>query len=114
MLRMFESQWVVVRLFLTIRAVLFGLPQDPQNFFGVIELYHPDTRTFFTPIGELGISYHEMRYISGLDYGEFVYEERVPLSSNLEDLSVCYGKEFTNVYWEVLCHFQICADIHHC
>src|SRR3954468_14600730 len=64
---------------------------ESQNFYGVLELYNPDTRTFFTPVGELGISYHEMRYVSGLDYGEFVYEERIPPPSDLDNLSVRYG-----------------------
>src|SRR3954466_14154666 len=79
-----------------------------------MELYNPDSRTFFTPTGELGICYHEMRYVSSLDYGEFVYEERVPPLSDLEALSIRYGRELTDVYWEVLCHFWICVDIHHC
>src|SRR3954464_15787000 len=71
MLGSFESQWRAIGLFSAIRAVRSGLVQDPQNFYGVMELYNVDTRTFFTPAGELGIPYHEMQYVSGLDYGEF-------------------------------------------
>ena len=98
MLGSFESQWRDIGLFSAIRAVRSGLVQDPQKFYGVMELYDVDTRTFFTPVGELGISYHEMQYVSGLDYGEFVYEERVPPPSDLEKLSVRYGQEFADVY----------------
>src|SRR4051812_21240897 len=87
MLRAFESHWREIGLFLAIRVVLLGLPQVPQNFYGVMEWYNPDTRAFFTPVGELGICHHEMRYVFGLDYGEFVYEERVPPLPDLEALS---------------------------
>ena len=102
MLRSFEPQWRDIGLFFTIRVVRSGLLQDPQNFYGVMELYNPDTRTFFTPVGELGISYHEMRYVSGLDYGEFVYEERVPPPFDLEKLSARYGQEFADLLGNTL------------
>src|SRR4051812_40013215 len=95
----FRLHWLAIGLFPSIRAVLRGLPQDPQNFYGIMELYNPDTRTFFTPLGELGNPYHKLQSVSGLDYGEFVYEERVPPSSKLKVLFDRYSQEFPDIFW---------------
>lgn len=48
-----------------------------------LQLLYPDLRTFFAPVGELGVAYHETHYVSGLPYGEFPYEERFPISGEL-------------------------------
>lgn len=42
-------------------------------------------RTFFTPVGELGATYHEMHLCLGT-YGEFPYEEHFPTSHELNQL----------------------------
>ena len=42
-----------VGLYQAVRAVQYGIPQNFQNFFGILEHYNPLTGTFFTPVGEI-------------------------------------------------------------
>ena len=41
----------------------------------MLEKYNPDTCTFFTPVGEIGFSLHEMFEVSGLPMRDLPYEE---------------------------------------
>src|SRR3954463_6316888 len=75
----------------------------------MLEQYNPETCTFFTPVGEIGISPWEMQHVSGLPAGEFPYEEHVPPSAKLELLKM-RDPELYSTYWEVLCHFFICRE----
>lgn len=86
-----------------------GFCQSYDNFFGVFDFYNPDSGTFFTPIGELRIAYHEMHYVSGLPYGKFPYEGCFPPSGELEQWEKIF--EALETYWEVLCHIHICLDL---
>jgi len=40
------------RLYETVRAVQYGLPQSTQHFYAVLERYNLETCTFFTPWGK--------------------------------------------------------------
>ena len=64
---------------------------------------------FFTSVGEMGFALHEMYKISGLVIGDTPYEEYVPSIEKLyllkKDDPLVY-----ETYWEVLCHFDICAQ----
>lgn len=68
------------------KATQVGFCQSDQNFLGVIETYNPNAGTFFTPVGKLGVTYHEMHYVSEFSYSEFPYEERFPISHELKQM----------------------------
>ena len=53
------------------------------NFYAIFELYCPATRTFFTPVGELGMALHKMWEFSALPMGSLPYEEYFPCESEL-------------------------------
>jgi len=61
-----------------IKAVQYGLPQSTQHFYAVLEHYNPETCTFFTLLGEMGLALQEMYEVSGLMIGDAPYEEYVP------------------------------------
>ena len=60
-----------------VRAVQYGIPQSTQHFHAILERYNPETYTFFTPIGEMELAFHEMYEVSGLMIGDAPYEEYV-------------------------------------
>lgn len=81
------------------------------ELFGILESYNLDARTFFTPVGELRVTYHEMHYVTGLPYGEFSYEERFPTSHELGQIERLLPAG-ASLYREVLYHFNICMNLH--
>ena len=58
----------------------------------------------------MGLALHEMYEVFGLVMGDIPYEEYVPSAEELhlmeDSASLVYA-----TYWEVLCHFHICAEI---
>ena len=65
------------------RAVQYGIPQSTQYFYGILERYNPETCMFFTPIGKMGLTLHEMYEVSGLVIGDAPFEEYVPSTEEL-------------------------------
>lgn len=63
-----------------------GIPHSNQNFFGILELYNPETCTFFTIIKELGMLLEEMHFVTGLPPGECFYEKYIRCEEELESL----------------------------
>ena len=57
-------------LYEAVRAVQYGLLQSTQYFYAVLERYNPETSTFFTPVGEMGLALHEMYEVLGLVIGD--------------------------------------------
>src|SRR3954468_18892409 len=106
----FEDQLRQIQLFPAMLAVRQGVRANVNNFLGMLEQYSLETCTFFTPVGEIGISPWEMQHVSGLFAGEFPYEEHVPPSAELELLKV-QDPELYSTYWKVLCHFFICGEL---
>jgi hypothetical protein len=80
------------------------------SFQVVFELFCPSTGTFFTPVGELGLSMHEMWEVSKLPMGAHPYEEYVPCNEELKELSAKHGEVY-DTYRELMCHFQICLNM---
>jgi hypothetical protein len=76
----------------------------------MLDMYNPNTATFFTPSGELGFALHEMFEVSGLSMGEVPYEEYVPGAEELQIIRRD-GAELYETYWELLCHFHICLHL---
>src|SRR3954465_7087624 len=109
----FEDRLQQIQLLPAVLAVRQGVRANVNNFLGMLEQYSPETCTFFTPVGEIGISPWEMQQVSGLPMGEFPYEEHVPPSVELELLEV-QDPELYSTYWEVLCHFFICERLKGC
>src|SRR5438270_3706371 len=102
----FEDRLRQTQLLPAMLAVRQGMRANVNNFLGMLEQYSPETCTFFTPAGAVGISPWEMQHVSGLPAGEFPYEEHVPPSAKLELLKM-QDPELYSTYWEVLCHFFI-------
>src|SRR3954466_11999345 len=106
----FKDQLQQIQLLPAMLAVRQGVRANVKNFLGMLEQYSPEMCTFFTPVGEIGISPWEMQQVSGLPVGEFSYEEHVLPSVELELLKVQDpGLYSTN--WEVLCHLFICGEL---
>ena len=80
-------------LYSAVRDVQYGIKPSHYLFFAMLELYIPNTCTFFTLSGELGFAHHEMYEVSGLPMGELPYEEYVPGTEELHLL-----KDATQVY----------------
>jgi len=92
------------------RAVQYDISQSTKHFYAILEQYNPETCTFFIPIGEMGLAFHQMYEVSWLVIGDAPYEEYVPSSEELHLLK----KRDPLVYetcWEVLCHFHICGQV---
>jgi len=75
----------------------------------MLERYNLDSCTFFTSSGEIGFALHEMYEVSGLPMGDLLYEDTFSaqeLHLMKKDAPLVY-----ETYWEVLCHFHMCAQI---
>jgi len=59
-LKYFKADLMRLGLHESIRATCHGMEISVPNFFAIFELYYPALRTFFTPVGELGLVLHEM------------------------------------------------------
>ncbi|ONK73212.1 uncharacterized protein A4U43_C04F28450 [Asparagus officinalis] len=73
-------------LYAAVRATMYGLPVSAKHFFALCELYNPDSNTFLTRQGELGLALHEMHRISGLPMGQMLYQEYFPSNHELSQL----------------------------
>lgn len=76
----FRDQLQQIQLLSARAAMQHGVPPSVNNSLGMFERYNPDTCTFFTPVGEMGILPWEMQRVFGLHVGAFPYEEHVPRS----------------------------------
>ena len=56
----FEEDLERLGLYEAVRATCYGIQMSVANFYAIFELYCPATGTFFTPVGELGMTLHEM------------------------------------------------------
>jgi len=59
------------------------MPQSSHHFYGVLECYNPLTGMFFTTVGVMGLSFHELYKVSRLVIGDAPYEEYVPTTEEL-------------------------------
>lgn len=92
-----------------IRKVKYGIHQNPFPFNAMLERYNPDSRTFYTPVGELGLALHEMHVVFGLSWGNIPYEERYIPLKELDDLKRKH-KDMYETHWKMLCDFHVCLD----
>jgi len=81
------------------------------KLYAIFELYCPFTGTFFTLMGELDMTLHEMWKVSALPMGSLPYEEYFPCESELALLEKQEPVLF-ETYRELMCHFYICLDVH--
>jgi len=44
-------------LYGAVRTVQYGIPQSNQYFYAILEWYNLETCTFFTPVGEIGLTF---------------------------------------------------------
>ena len=106
----FEDILLQAGLYGAVRVDQYGIPQSTQHFYTILERYNPETCTFFTPIGEMGLALHEMYEVSGLMIGDAPYEEYVLLTEELNLLKKSNPLVY-KTYWEVLCHFHIYGQV---
>ena len=71
-------------LYAPIRATMYGFPVSCCHFLALLETYVPDSNTFLTCGGELGLALHEMHQVSGLPMGDVPYQEYFPSNLQLE------------------------------
>ena len=64
-------------MYQAVRAVQYGILQSSHHFYGVLECYNPLAVTFFTLVGEMGLTLHELYEVSGLIIGDAPYKEYV-------------------------------------
>ena len=57
---------------------MYGIPVSCRHFLALLETYMPDSNTFLTSGGELGLALHEMHQVSGLPMGDCPYQEYFP------------------------------------
>ena len=66
----FEDLLLQHELYGAVRAIQYDITQSTQHFYAILERYNPETCTFFTPIVEMGLAFHEMYEVSGLVIGD--------------------------------------------
>ncbi|ONK55452.1 uncharacterized protein A4U43_UnF3200 [Asparagus officinalis] len=93
-------------LYAAVRATMYGLPISIPHFLALLELYNPDTNTFSTKHGELGLALHAMHKVSGLPMGNMPYQEYFSSNRELHQLKVCMLGRL-NTLWVLTCHYQI-------
>ena len=74
----------------------------------MLEKYNSDSCSFSPLFGEMGFALHEMYKVSRLPMWDLPYEKYVLGTEELhlmKDTPQVY-----ETYWEVLCHFHICAQ----
>jgi len=97
-------------LYGAVSAIQYGIPQSIQYFYAILERYNLEACTFLTPIGEIGLVFHEMYELSGLMIGDAPYEEYVPSTEELH-LPKKNDPLVHETYWKVLCHFHLCGQV---
>ncbi|ONK80867.1 uncharacterized protein A4U43_C01F22640 [Asparagus officinalis] len=93
-------------LYAAIRATMHDLPVSAKHFFALCELYNPDSNTFLTRHGELGLALHEMHKISGLPMGQMLYQEYFPSNHELSQLKDRMPDRYETL-WDLTCHYHI-------
>ncbi|ONK60101.1 uncharacterized protein A4U43_C08F14250 [Asparagus officinalis] len=93
-------------LYAAIHATMYGLPVSARHFFALYELYNPDSNTFLTRQGELGLALHEMHRISGLPMGQMLYQEYFPSNHELSQLKDRMPDRYETL-WDLTCHYHI-------
>ncbi|ONK58181.1 uncharacterized protein A4U43_C09F9170 [Asparagus officinalis] len=93
-------------LYAAIRSTMYGLPVSAKHFFALCELYNPDSNTFLTRHGELGLALHEMHKISGLPMGQMLYQEYFPSNHELNQLKDRMPDRYKTL-WDLTCHYHI-------
>ena len=94
-----------------IGATCYGIQMSITNFYAIFELYCPATGTYFTPVGESGMTLHEMWEVSTLPMGSLPYEEYFLCEAELALLKKQEPTLF-ETYRELMCHFYICSSMH--
>ena len=64
-------------LYGAVRAVQYGILQNTQHFYPILERYNPETCILFTPLWEMGLVLHEIYEVSGLVIEDAPYEKYV-------------------------------------
>ena len=107
----FEEDLERLRLREAVRATCYSIQMSVANLYAIFKLYCPAKGTFFTPVGELGMTLHEMWEVSALPMGYLPYEEYFPCEPELALLEKKEPALF-ETYRELMCHFYICSDMH--
>lgn len=71
----FEATLKDIGLYKAIRNIQYGLLQSAYHLYNVLEMYNFKSGTFFTLVGELGLTLHEMFEVSLLLIEELPYKK---------------------------------------
>ncbi|XP_020271457.1 uncharacterized protein LOC109846622 [Asparagus officinalis] len=92
--------------FLYCRWVLAANTPLAKKKLALFESYIPETNTFLTKYGELGLPLHEMMKVSGLPLGNTPYQEYFPNNRQLMKMKKACSPAY-DILWELTCHYQI-------
>jgi len=56
----FSDELKRLGLYKAVRATCYEIEVNVLTFYAILKLYYSSTRTFFTPVEELGLSLYEM------------------------------------------------------
>ncbi|XP_020272747.1 uncharacterized protein LOC109847926 [Asparagus officinalis] len=105
-LKRFGRELAGLGLDVPIRATMHGLQSSVSHFLCLFEIYNPDTNTFFTKNGELGLPLHEMMQVSALPMGDVPYQEFFPTTNQLIKMKDSSTATYDTL-WELTCHYHI-------
>lgn len=106
----FEMILKDIWLYRAIRNVQYSLPYSAYYLFSILERCTTQSKTFFTPIGELGFALYEMFEVSLLSIEKLPNEEIAPTTEELQRIK-CQDPQVHETYWEVMCCFYICQEV---
>ena len=66
-----------------VRATCYGIQMSLANFYAIFELYCPATWTFFTHVGELGMTLYVIWEVFALPMRSLPYKEYFPCEAEL-------------------------------
>ena len=108
----FSGELERLGLYEAVRGTCHGIEVSVPNFYIILELYSPSTRTFFTSVGELGLALHEMWEVPKLPMGHLPYKEYFPRPHELQQLRY-QNTTLKETFLELMCYFHICLNIHY-
>ena len=110
-LDVFETDLKRLGLHEAVRATCFGINISVPNFYAVLEMYCPASGTFFIPVSELRMAFHEMWEAFNLPVGSKPYEKYFTCTEELAQLKKDEPALY-ETYIELMCHFYIYLDLY--
>lgn len=78
MIETFSPTLEDIELYRANKNVLLGIPHNSYHLFNILEMYNPNSRTFFSPIDKLGFALQKMFEVSLLFLRELRMKSMCP------------------------------------